>query len=252
MAGLRTLLQVGESSGGGVNFDEFHVFNASKTSQNNGGSCCLWTVPAAVTWFAIELWGGGGGGAGACCCRSGWPGGSGSYARKIINNLSGDGGEQYTICAAGTTGCSTNCGTGCTGFASFVNINGGAVQACAQGGSPGGTRCYFQNNCACQSCAAQQCGSWIGGMGLCGVTGGAKGSAFCGANAWGYMPSAPFTPGGARGTMSYCNHTSGNGIGGDAQWPGGGGASAVSSSTAKQCGAPGAGGLVTIYYPVTS
>ena len=85
-------------------------------------------------------------------------------------------------------------------------------------------------------------------MGLCGITGGAKGSPMCASDAYGYMPSAPYTLGGARPTMSACTHTSGNNVGGNPQWPGGGGASAVAASTGFNCGAPGAGGLVSIYY----
>tara|TARA_R110000796_G_scaffold19137_4_gene57447 strand:- start:7076 stop:7828 length:753 start_codon:yes stop_codon:yes gene_type:complete len=246
MAGLRTLLQIGGDSGTTLDITETHIFNSNKTTQNNGGTCCLFTVPTGATWFAVELWGGGGAGAGACCCRSGWPGGSGSYARKIITGLSG--GETYTMCAAGSTYCSQSYCKGCSGNPSFVNINGGAVQVCASGGGQGCSQCYFQNQCQCRACTQQQCGSFTGTMGLCGVTGAAKGSSFCGANSWGYMPSAPYTTGGNRGTMSFCTNTSGNGNGGNAHWPGGGGASAVTSSSGFQCGAAGAGGLVTIFY----
>jgi hypothetical protein len=106
MAGLRTLLGIGEGGGSAV-ITEVHIFNTNKTSQNNGGQCCLFTIPAGVTWLGVELWGGGGGGAGHCCCKSGWPGGSGSYARKIMTGLTA--GAQYTMCAAGTTGLSRMC-----------------------------------------------------------------------------------------------------------------------------------------------
>ena len=250
MAGLRDLLQVGEGVGGSVDFTEFHVFNSSKTTHQNGGQCCLWTVPAGVNWFAVELWGGGGGGAGACCCRSGWPGGSGSYARKFVKNVSE--GDEFTICAAGTTSCSQSYCCGCNGFPSFVRINGGAVQVCASGGSQGGTQCYFMINCTCQGCVPYMCGSWCGGFGLCGITGSAHGAPHCSQAAWGYMPSAPFTPGGSRGTMSYCVNGPGCCNGGVPHWPGGGGASAVAHTNTLYCGQYGAGGLVTIYYPSTS
>lgn len=246
MAGLRSLLELGSASGGAVDYQEFHIYNTNKTNQNNGGSCCLWTVPANVNWVAFEVWGGGGGGAGACCCRAGWPGGSGSYARKFVTGLSE--GQTFTMCAAGSTYCSQSYCCGCGGFPSYVTT-GGAVQVCASGGSQGGTTCYFMINCNCQGCTPHQCGSWIGDMGICGVTGSAKGSSFCSQNAFGYMPSAPFTPGGNRGTYSYCRQTSGNGIGGSPHWPGGGGASAVNHDGNLRCGAPGAGGLITIYYP---
>ena len=250
MAGLRDLLQVGEGGAGSVAFTEFHVFNSNKTTQNNGGFCCLWTVPAGVNWFAVEMWGGGGGGAGTCCCRAGWPGGSGSYARKFEKGVTE--GAQYTICAAGTTGCSQSYCCGCIGNPSFMSVSGGAVLACASGGGQGGTRCYFMIGCNCQGCSGFACGSWQGGMGLCGMSGSAKGNSFCSQNSFGFMPSAPFTPGGNRGTMSYCRQGCGTQLGGDPHWPGGGGASAVSHTNTLYCGQYGAGGLVTIYYPVAS
>ena len=252
MAGLRTLLQFADGGGANVNFDQFYVYNTNKTAHNNGGCCCLWTVPAGVKWFAVELWGGGGSGAGACCCMQGWPGGSGSYARKFITGLSGTGGEQYTLCAAGSTVCSQSKCQGCSGNPSFVSVNGGAVQVCASGGGQGFVRCQFSQGCAYTGCPNMQCGSWTGTMGICGQTGGAKGSSFCAVSAWGVMPSAPMTNGGNRITRHYCFHGQGCYAGGFAHWPGGGGASAVSHSTSAGCGAPGAGGLITIYYPVVT
>jgi len=89
-------------------------------------------------------------------------------------------------------------------------------------------------------------------MGICGQTGAAKGSSFCAVSSWGVMPSAPFTNGGNRITRHYCFHEQGCYAGGFAHWPGGGGASATSHSTRAGCGAPGAGGLITIYYPVVT
>ena len=252
MAGLRTLLQLAADSSGSVNFDEFHIYNTNKTGHNNGGCCCLWTVPTGVAWFAVEMWGGGGGGAGACCCMQGWPGGSGSYARKFVKGLSGTGGETYTICAAGSTYCSQAKCVGCIGNPSFLSINGGAVQVCASGGGSGYVRCYFSQGCSYMGCPTMQCGSYTGSMGLCGVTGSAKGSSFCASSSWGSMPSAPFTNGGNRNTRMYCFHGSGIYAGDQPHWPGGGGASATSHSTSAGCGAPGAGGLITIYYPVVT
>lgn len=251
MAGLRQLLQIGEGVGGSVDHNQLHIYNTNKDSAENGGFCCLWTVPAGVTWFAVELWGGGGGGAGACCCRQGWPGGSGSYARKFITGLSGAGTEQYTICAAGSTNCSQSYCKGCNGYPSFVAPNGGGVQVCASGGAQGCTRCYFGANCSYSGCSQQQCGSWIGGMGICGVTGSGKGSAYCYQSSWQYMPSAPYTPGGNRASMSHCVQGPGCSVGGYAHWPGGGGASASAHGN-NYCGAPGSGGLVSIYYPVVA
>lgn len=249
MAGLRTLLEIGTAGGGSIAFDQFYVYDTAKETALNGGCCCLWTVPAGVNWFAVEMWGGGGGGAGSCCCRAGWPGGAGSYARKFITEQAG--GEEYTICAAGSTGCSQSYCKGCIGNPSFVSINGGAVQVCASGGSKGCTRCYFGSNCSYSGCRQRQCGSWIGAMGISGISGSAKGSSFCHSSSWQWMPSAPFTGGGNRGTKGNCQQGAGCVFGGYAHWPGGGGASSVSHGS-NYCGAAGAGGLVIIYYPVVS
>lgn len=254
MAGLRTLLDFPTAGGGSVNFDTLRIWNTSTTTASNGGACCLWTVPAGVTWFAVELWGGGGGGAASCCCSAGWPGGSGSYARKIISGLNGLGGQQYTLCAAGSTGCSATFCLGCAGNPSFVAVNGGAVQVCASGGTCGRGRCFFQIGCSYSGCAQQQCGSFTGTMGICGVTGSAKGNSYCSTQYWQYMPSAPFTMGGNRASMDGCSGSSngcmGCAYGGYAYFPGGGGASAATHSDQMSCGAAGAGGMIEIYYPV--
>ena len=253
MAGLRTLLEYGGAIAPTVNFDTLYVYNVNKTTAENGGSCCLWTVPAGVTWFAVELWGGGGGGAGACCCFQGWGGGSGSYARKFITGLSGDGGEQYTICAAGTTACSQNFCNGCDGFPSYVSVNGGAVQICAQGGRRGFTRCYFGSNCNRQGCrhCQEETTAFCGTMGIPGIYGGAKGSPMCFSNTWQTMNQAPFTMTSHGFTRNACSGFCGGCCsGGYARWPGGGGASAAMHDNTCFAGAAGAGGLVNIYYPI--
>ena len=61
---------------------ELAVYNTSTTSVNNGGRCCLWTVPAGTSYAIFELWGGGASGDGACCCQMGYPSTSGSYGQK--------------------------------------------------------------------------------------------------------------------------------------------------------------------------
>jgi len=249
MAGLRTLLELGGATSTALSFDEIYVFNNNKVSPNNGGQCCLFTVPAGTAWFAVEMWGGGGGGAGACCCQQCSPGGAGSYARKFVTGLSG--GEQYTICAAGSSCCASSC-RGCSGFPSFVSVSGGSVEVCASGGSVGCTKCFFGDGCNRSGCQQTQSGCWQGGMGICGVTGSAKGSSFCNQSSWQMIPSAPFTPGGARGSMSHCVNCHGCQVGGVAHWPGGGGASASAHGGNSWNGAPGAGGLVIVYYGVPS
>lgn len=250
MAGLRTLLEYAGGSAGSLNYDTVYVYNTSVNTAENGGQCCLWTVPTGATWFAVELWGGGGGGAGVRCCFGGWPGGSGSYSRKIISGVTA--GAQYRICAAGTTNCSSDC-IGCASYPSYVTaITGSTVVACASGGATSCSRCYFMINCSQQGCQAWQCGSFCGTMGICGVTGSAKGNAYCSGNSYQFMPDAPFAGNMARPTKDGCSGFCGGCCnGGFAHFPGGGGASSFSHTTGPFCGAAGAGGLVILYVGVT-
>ena len=64
---------------------ELAVYNTSTTSVNNGGRCCLWTVPAGTSYAIFELWGGGASGDGGCCCQMGYPSTSGSYGQKALD-----------------------------------------------------------------------------------------------------------------------------------------------------------------------
>jgi hypothetical protein len=249
MAGLRTLLQYTNTISGGsstINYDELAVYNTNIETNANGGRCCLWTVPTGVTWVYAEMWGGGGAGAGACCCFGGWPGGSGSYSRKIISGLSA--GQTLTLCAAGSTDCVGAC-CGQSGFPSYITNSGGTTLICASGGSFGGTKCYFMINCDYNGCQQNQCGSYCGTFGICGVTGSAKGSTYCSGNSYQYMPSAPFM-GHNRPTKDACSGFCGGlCVGGWAHWPGGGGASTYShTNPGGYCGAPGAGGLIQIFW----
>lgn len=249
MAALRTLLQYSNATGGGqyINYDELAVYNTNVETASNGGRCCLWTVPTGTTWVAAEMWGGGGGGAGYGCCFGGWPGGSGSYARKIITGLTA--GDTLRICAAGTTTCESAC-CGVTGFPSYITNSSAVTLICASGGSFGTTRCNFQIGCSYNGCQQMQCGSYCGTMGICGVTGSAKGSSFCSGGAYQYMPSAPFM-GQNRPTKDACSGMCGGCCaGGYASFPGGGGASIYSHTTGPYCGVAGAGGLVQIFWGI--
>lgn len=245
MPGLRALLDFPDGSGNVLDYSTIYVYNTGKVDPNNGGQCCLFTVPTGVSWIAVEMWGGGGGGAGACCCQQGWPGGAGSYSRKFITNASE--GQQYTLCAGGSSCCASSC-RGCGGFPSYVSVSGGSVEACASGGAGGRTRCEFADGCSYSGCQQQQCGSYIGTMGICGTAYGAKGSAMCGQSAWQLTPSAPYTPGGSRGSSSLCANCHGCQVGGPPHWPGGAGASASAHSGCSWNGSNGAGGLVVLYY----
>lgn len=246
MAGLRTLLNFPSGAAGTLNYDITYVWNTNTTTMSNGGRCCQWTVPSSVTWAMFEVWGGGGGGGGVCCCFGGWPGGSGSYARKIVSNLTA--GQTFTVCAGGSTDCAVF--TASAGYPSYVVMESTATTcACASGGSPGGQRCYFQIGCSYSGCPQQLCGSYIGSFGICGSTGSAKGSAYCSGSSYQFMPSAPFTSGMSRPTKDGCSgYCGGCCNGGYALFPGGGGSSTFSHTNGPFCGAAGAGGLVKIYY----
>ena len=172
MSALKAMLQYGGGSGGGVNVDSMAVYHTSVDSQENGGCCCLWTVPAGVTWFSVELWGGGGSGAGVCCCQGGTAGGAGSYSRKIIDTVAG---QQYRFCAAGTTYCSQDCGNGCVGYPTYVNgITEGVNVACASGGHRGCNFCWGAIGTTYMGCSSHLCGSYCGGFGMCGAMGALK------------------------------------------------------------------------------
>jgi len=243
MAGLRDLLEIIAGGDVPINFDTLTVFNTGKVNALNGGQCCLWTVPTGVKWLGVEMWGGGGAGAGGLCCQQGVGGGAGSYSRKFVTATPG---EQFRICAAGSTGCCTQC-CGQTGFASYiVRVSNSSNEICASGGAPGRTRCTVGNGC--MNCPNRNCGSFVGNFGICGTTGSVKSHTSCYDGAWSYAASAPFTPGGLRGSTTWCMTGSGVTMNGEAHWPGGGGGSAVVHGGGQCWGGPGAGGLVNIYY----
>ena len=88
MSALRTLLQLGGNETA-LTLRTIYVYHTSMdtTRNSNPGCCCLWTASADVKWAAFETWGAGGDGGGGCCCMAGFPGGSGSYGRKIEQAL---------------------------------------------------------------------------------------------------------------------------------------------------------------------
>ena len=94
MSGLRSLLQISEGGAGAVNFDQFYVYNTNKTAHNNGGCCCLWTIPTGVKWFAVELWGGGGSGAGSADAAAGAQSSPELLLRSACGRLSQAGASQ--------------------------------------------------------------------------------------------------------------------------------------------------------------
>ncbi len=116
------------------------IYNTDTPSVTNGGSCCLWTVPAGISWAVFETWGGGGSGGGACCCMGPYYGPeSGAYSKK---NLAVTAGQQFCICAGGSGCCNTQC-CGVCGYPSWVLCQaGGATVTCAAGGCGGCVQCF--------------------------------------------------------------------------------------------------------------
>jgi hypothetical protein len=109
---------------------------STTTGHQNGGCCCLWTVPVNTTRVTFEMWAAGGDGSGGFCCDSSSLGATaGSYS---IIQIDATAGRQYRLCAAGS-GCCTYCGdVGNTGSPSYVfGITENAVVACAAGGRGG-------------------------------------------------------------------------------------------------------------------
>jgi hypothetical protein len=249
MSALKTMLQYG-GGGGTVAVDSMVVYHTSVDNMENGGCCCLWTVPTGVTWFAVEMWGGGGGGAGNCCCFFGIPGGAGSYARKIITTVAG---QQYRFCAGGSTTCA-NTNTGCPGYPSYAyGVTEAANVICASAGKVGCNYCWGPIGTSYMGCSAYECGSWCGGFGICGMSGAFKGTAFCSGTAWNWAPQAPFTGDFFRPARDACSgYCCGCGQQGYAYWPGSGGGTASSHNSYCGCGAAGAGGLIIVEWHVAS
>ena len=66
MARLRTLM-ADQVEGASIPTKYVYIYNNNR-GINNGGCCCLWTVPADIKNVTFELWGAGAAGAGGCCC----------------------------------------------------------------------------------------------------------------------------------------------------------------------------------------
>ena len=230
-------------------FNQLYVRNTNYDSVQNGGFCCLWTVPAGTTWARFEVWGGGGDGGGACCCQQpSMGGGSGSYARKTTRVTPGD---SYRICAGGSGCCSQLC-QGTSGFPSYVVNPTAATYAvglCASGGYGGNSSC-FHSMTGCYHCATVICGCTCGGdFSLCGLTGSAHAS-WCAFDSWQYVPQGTYSGGGARTGSTHCGEFwMGCAIMGNGNiFPGGGGGTGLSHNGACCWGGWGAGGQVLVTF----
>ena len=110
-----------------------------------------------MKWAAFETWGAGGDGGGGCCCMAGFPGGSGSYGRKIAEITPG---SAFTLCA-GSAGCCRPV-MGCPGCGSYACSSNGCCDGtyfclCSSGGGYGCAVCGFGTawggHCGCPNMA---------------------------------------------------------------------------------------------------
>jgi hypothetical protein len=246
MAGLRSLLELPDT-GGAVPLNgaltTLRVYNTAPTTVNNTGRLCAWTVPANVTWVAVELWGGGGGGGGGSQCIGGKPGGAGTYARKIFNVTPAD---VWQVCAAGTTCCTCGvagfpsyfCKTGDTGFCA----SGGAPGCAVQGGQCGPGSCIPLRTCA----EGTVCNAT---MAICGIQGFAKWNIGVREGFMQYAPGAPYAHGGTWGPMGFFGECGTSISGGNTPWPGSGGFAAQHCCCVTVlCGDKGHQGMVQLTF----
>lgn len=228
---------------------DFSVFNVDTRNNSNGGQCCLWTVPAGVSYAIFEMWSGGGSGGGGCCCMQGSGAGAGGYAVKACTVSPG---QEIRICAAGSTCCQMNSDGQC-GCCTFVCSLGGAGEStweskvCGGRGSIISTRCRYYDACygCCSSCFC--CGGRPENVDFHfpGITGSANPTQFCMGQGWQQSANAPMI-GGMRHGYGGCQPRGGQeGFG---HFPGGGGLAAQVYGGGCCCGSPGAGGLVYVVF----
>lgn len=213
-------------------------------SQNNGGRCCLFTVPDGVTQVTFELWGGGPPGAAARCCQqTRYTGSGGQYARRTVATAAGC---TYTLCAAGSSCCCSGCGPGFSGYTSYVSGSGIAT-TCAGPGHAGSTGCFILSSACCTSCVTQ--GTASGDFCMPSVRGNRIQAGECVNTQKWYMGGA-YEYGRFNGTRSlcwstiYCNAC----CWGWGQYPAGPGSNAATCSGVCRCGTPGYGGIIKVTY----
>lgn len=250
MANLREFLY-GYQEGTAILPREFSVFNVDTTTAANGGQCCLWTVPAGVTYAVFEMWSGGGGGAYGCCCMQGGGAGSGGYAIKACTVAAG---QQIRICAAGSTDCDTGNCSGICGCCTFVCSLGGGGQStwlsnlCGARGVTSTVSCQFFGGCygCCTMCFC------CGGIGnnvdfnVPGTTGSSQPTQYCVGDGIQFSANAPHTAPGPRPGPGGCRGWGGSSAFG--LFPGGGGHTAQVYGGNCCWGGPGAGGLVYVVF----
>lgn len=245
MANLRTLLFTDYVR---TNLRELFVGNDT-FSADNGGRCCLWTVPNGTRYIKFEMWGGGGGGAGSCCCQQGCGGSGGSYAIKTLSGAQVVSGCQYTICAAGSTAQSNTC-CGFPGNTSFVT-GFGLSGFCARGGCAGQTNCNFFSASFYHSMMCYyQCCSAGGDINIHATSSTGKAAFYCHNGSQQMTTVAPATVSGPIYGPPGCSVVGAGECASLAPpvFPGGGGHSGQTHGGLCRCGWWGAPGLVLVTY----
>lgn len=242
MASLSSLkVDLAPASNPGIT--SFTISNDSR-SQNNGGRCCLWTVPDGVTQVTFELWGSGPNGAAARCCQATvFTGSGGMYAMRTISTVAGC---TYTLCAAGSGCCSSSC-NGSTGATTYVSGSGIAT-TCAPSGEPGRTSCFTLDGATC--CAGcVVCKTSAGEWCMPGIRNTTHKEGGClNTNKW--VMGGAYQLGTFNATRSLClNTTYCNACcWGYGHFPAGPGSNAITCSGVCRCGTPGMGGVIRVSF----
>lgn len=113
------------------------IFYNTSTDPENGGICCLWSVPGGVNIITGQLWGGGGSGDANCSTSTGWPGAAGGFV-EFAQGV--EGGSNLTVCIAGTTARPASRTNAVDGFDSYICLEnewcifaGGGCRGCVCG-----------------------------------------------------------------------------------------------------------------------
>ena len=246
MANLREYLY-GYDAGGAQTPTEITVFNTNIDTGNNGGFCCLFTVPTGVKGVSGEVWAGGGAGAGGYCCTYGCGGSPGGYVEFHAPVSAGD---SVTICAAGSTCCRSynSCENGNNSYV----CKPGAWCVIACGGCHGYWQCNGFNCYTCQR-VCQESGGNVAGTGVTSTIY-PRNLSYVFGNNWCYQHTYEVNPGPAMTghTRMFENGCCMNRYGAGCYFgtfPGGGGmTSHTQGGCTSQCGTPGAGGQVYLIF----
>jgi len=228
------------------------IYNTSTPSVTNGGQCCLWTVPAGISWAVFEVWGGGGDGGGACCCMAHYYGPeSGAYAKR---RLAVTAGQSFCICAGGSGCCSQPC-CGTCGFPSWVRCQSdGTIVNCAAGGCGGCVLCFrTYQGCTgiCFGMCKMGCDVGTSDFTQPKIMSQPKASNYCWQNMFEFKSGPTKYKSNLLLGIEHCSTSltiSGCSPFGQPAWPGGPGNSATACGGGCCWGGWGSGGLVVVNY----